>query len=349
MTSRAVEQDPAGGRQLEAGDHPQRRRLARARRAEHREELAVADVEVDAVDGDDVAEALRRRLRGGRRQARRPRASLRGAGGLGRERQAGTSKLGPDGRSGGRWVRVAARCGAPARRVKRRRTARPVRRVIDFAPCSPCRRTCRSPPCRCAPSTAVPACLIGLASPSPPACEAGAPPPTPPIAPGTSAAPREVNIIAKDYAFLPDALDLVPGETVLLHVINGGLEVHEAVIGDAAVQDAWEAAEAATVGAPPGPTPVVSVPPDVAGLRVVVAPASGSTSSGRCPPATADGAAWSSAATSPATGSGGCRSRSGGSAASPASVSALGWYALALRRRRASDRLSLEEDPEWPM
>ena len=29
-------------------------------------------------------------------------------------------------------------------------------------------------------------------------------------------------------------------------------------------------AEAATVGAPPGPTPVVSVPPEVAGLRIVV-------------------------------------------------------------------------------
>ena len=36
------------------------------------------------------------------------------------------------------------------------------------------------------------------------------------------------------------------------------------------VQDAWEVAEAATAGAPPGPTPVVSVPPDVAGLRIVV-------------------------------------------------------------------------------
>ena len=102
------------------------------------------------------------------------------------------------------------------------------------------------------------------------ACEAGAPPPTPSIVPGTSGSPREVNLIAKDYSFLPDALDLAPGETVLLHVINGGLEVHEAVIGDARVQDAWEIAEAATVGAPPGPTPVVSVPPDVAGLRIVV-------------------------------------------------------------------------------
>lgn len=101
-------------------------------------------------------------------------------------------------------------------------------------------------------------------------CGAGTPSGTPPIVPGGSAAPREVNIIAKDYAFLPDAVDLVPGETVLLHVINGGLEVHEAVIGDAAVQDAWEVAEAATEGAPPGPTPIVSVPPDVAGLRIVV-------------------------------------------------------------------------------
>ncbi len=102
------------------------------------------------------------------------------------------------------------------------------------------------------------------------ACDAAAPSATPPIVPGGSDAPRAVNIITKDYAFLPDTLDLVPGETVLLHVINGGLEVHEAVIGDASVQDAWEVAEAATIGSRPGPTPVVTVPPDVAGLRIVV-------------------------------------------------------------------------------
>ena len=112
--------------------------------------------------------------------------------------------------------------------------------------------------------------LLGLAAIIAVGCEAGAPPVTPPILPGVSGAPREVNLIAKDYSFLPDAFDLAPGETVLLHVINGGLEVHEVVIGDARVQDAWEVAEAATVGAPPGPTPVVSVPPDVAGLRIVV-------------------------------------------------------------------------------
>jgi uncharacterized cupredoxin-like copper-binding protein len=101
-------------------------------------------------------------------------------------------------------------------------------------------------------------------------CEAGPAPATPPIVAGGSEAPREVNLVAKDYSFLPATLDLVPGETVLLHLINGGLEVHEAIIGDAAVQDAWEVAEAAVAGAPPGPTPLVSVPPDVAGLRVVV-------------------------------------------------------------------------------
>ena len=38
---------------LEARDHPQGRRLAGAGRAEHREELAVADLEVDAGHRDD--------------------------------------------------------------------------------------------------------------------------------------------------------------------------------------------------------------------------------------------------------------------------------------------------------
>jgi len=102
------------------------------------------------------------------------------------------------------------------------------------------------------------------------ACSSAPPSIAPPLVPGTSAAPREVNLIARDYVFAPDPLQLVPGETVLLHVINGGLEVHEAVIGDASVQDAWEAAEAPTAGRPPGPTPVVIVPPEVAGLRIVV-------------------------------------------------------------------------------
>jgi uncharacterized cupredoxin-like copper-binding protein len=103
------------------------------------------------------------------------------------------------------------------------------------------------------------------------ACDAGAPLPTPALRAGSPANPREVNVILKDWVFLPDPVDLIPGETVLLHVVNGGLDVHELVIGDQAVQDAWEVAEAANADAPPGPTPVVSVPPDVAGVRVVVA------------------------------------------------------------------------------
>ena len=87
---------------------------------------------------------------------------------------------------------------------------------------------------------------LGLVAAVAAACEGGAAPATPLPVAGSSDAPREVNIIAKDRSFLPDVVDFIPGETVLLHVINGGLEVHEAVIGDATVQDAWEAAEAAT-------------------------------------------------------------------------------------------------------
>jgi uncharacterized cupredoxin-like copper-binding protein len=104
------------------------------------------------------------------------------------------------------------------------------------------------------------------------ACEAGPTPATPPISPGSSGSPREVNLIARDYSFQPATLDLAPGETVLLHVINGGLVTHEAILGDDRVQDAWEVAEAAPgiADPPPGPTPLVSVPPDVAGVRIVV-------------------------------------------------------------------------------
>jgi uncharacterized cupredoxin-like copper-binding protein len=130
------------------------------------------------------------------------------------------------------------------------------------------------------------ASVMGLAG-----CASGQPP-TGPIVPGASASPREVNLIARDYTFQPETVDLVPGETVLLHVINGGLEVHEAVIGDAAVQDAWEAAEAATAGRPPGPTPLVSVPPEVAGVRIVVRSGERVDLVWSVPPEAAAGAPW---------------------------------------------------------
>ena len=54
----AAQLDPALVGPLEAGDHAQGRRLARAGRAEHREELAPGDLEVDPVHGDHVAVAL---------------------------------------------------------------------------------------------------------------------------------------------------------------------------------------------------------------------------------------------------------------------------------------------------
>jgi hypothetical protein len=54
----AVEQDPSARRALEAGDHPQRRRLPAPGRPEQREELARRHVDVDAVHGDDVVESL---------------------------------------------------------------------------------------------------------------------------------------------------------------------------------------------------------------------------------------------------------------------------------------------------
>ena len=98
----------------------------------------------------------------------------------------------------------------------------------------------------------------------------GDPGTTPTITPGTATHPRTVIIVTKDYTYVPAIVDLVPGESVVLQVLNGGVVIHEVVIGGMDVQDAWEAVEAATAGAPPGPTPQVSVAPDVAGLRIVV-------------------------------------------------------------------------------
>ena len=54
----AVEQDAPVGRQFEAGDHAQRRRLAAARRPEHDEERAVVDHEVRILNRDKVRKAL---------------------------------------------------------------------------------------------------------------------------------------------------------------------------------------------------------------------------------------------------------------------------------------------------
>jgi hypothetical protein len=102
------------------------------------------------------------------------------------------------------------------------------------------------------------------------ACGGDSPSATPAITPGTSGAPREVNVILDDYVFVPGIVDLVPGETVTLNVVNAGLDIHELVLGPQAVQDAWAAAHDAVASGPPGPTPILAVPAGLEGLRVVV-------------------------------------------------------------------------------
>lgn len=103
---------------------------------------------------------------------------------------------------------------------------------------------------------------------------AAAPAPTPDLGePGTRDAPRPVNVIMRDYLFNPSTLHLVPGETVVFRMINGGLIEHEFVLGDDAVQAAW--AEAHRLATPPAPfatAPPASVPPSTGGLRVLLRP-----------------------------------------------------------------------------
>ena len=86
---------------------------------------------------------------------------------------------------------------------------------------------------------------------------------------GTVDGPRPVTVIMRDYSFEPTPLVLVPGETVRFIIFNAGLEVHDFVIGDGAVQQAWSIADAAAT--PPNlmaTAPPASVPPGTGGLRV---------------------------------------------------------------------------------
>ena len=86
---------------------------------------------------------------------------------------------------------------------------------------------------------------------------------------GTAEQPRSVVIIMRDYLFDPTPLVLVPGETIRLTAFDAGLQPHELVLGDEAVQAAWMAAHAAAT--PPAPfatPPAASVPPGTGGLRV---------------------------------------------------------------------------------
>ena len=96
--------------------------------------------------------------------------------------------------------------------------------------------------------------------------------------PGTVDAPRDVNVIMRDYVFNPTPVYLVAGETVRFNIINGGLVEHEFVLGDHQVQAAWRDADAAATAPAPFATPApASVPPSVGGVRVVL-PSGASTS-----------------------------------------------------------------------
>ena len=63
--------------------------------------------------------------------------------------------------------------------------------------------------------------------------------------PGTPASPRAVTVVMHDYRFDPTPVVLVPGETIRLTVFNGGLIPHELTLGDRAVHEAWQRADAA--------------------------------------------------------------------------------------------------------
>ena len=88
-TARPRDPHVAGVRALEARDHPQQRRLARAARAEHGEEAAALEPQVDAVDREPAVEAAREPVRldrrldallGGRRGVERERGLIHAGG-----------------------------------------------------------------------------------------------------------------------------------------------------------------------------------------------------------------------------------------------------------------------------
>jgi uncharacterized cupredoxin-like copper-binding protein len=100
----------------------------------------------------------------------------------------------------------------------------------------------------------------------------GEPPPEVTISqPGTVERPRDVTVIMRDYRFDPTPIVLVPGEQVRLTIFNAGLDQHDLVLGDAAVQRAWSEAEARAT--PPNllaTAPPASVPPQTGGIRVLL-------------------------------------------------------------------------------
>src|SRR3989337_3553169 len=97
---------------------------------------------------------------------------------------------------------------------------------------------------------------VGLALATAAACAESAALPSGPIRPGSADAPREVNVILRDYLFEPTPIRLLRGETVRFNIVNGGLLPHDFVLGGAAVPAGWGSAEAiATHPILPAPAP----------------------------------------------------------------------------------------------
>ena len=189
----------------------------------------------------------------------------------------GTRQAGPRSGAGPRRalrsaVRVAPHCAARGRMssgrgpCRRRADSRACSGPADVAPVTPA----RAPAPRVAAGRARRPLVAARCSLA--ACDAGAPPATPPIAPGHVGRARARSTSSpRTTRSCPIRSTSSPARPSCSTSSTAASRSTRSVIGDSAVQDAWEVAEAAAAGAPPGPTPVVSVPPDVAGLRIVVA------------------------------------------------------------------------------
>ena len=266
VTSLAVEQDPALGRQLEAGDHPQRRRLARARtgRASRRTRRR-AIVEVDAGDRLDLAEDAcatfsqpARRPEPRRRRRRRwvhasPRRWSGQVGQRGPRLDAGR----PASPDGCRALVGHVREAMPTARASSRRAVKPRPRRVR-------RRLARCPRRRCqAPSTARVAPAAALSASSPVVLRlcswtGRAPPPRQPHRRRDRRRARARSTSSpRDYLFEPDPVGpRTAARRSCFHVINGGLDGPRGrSSATPRSRRAWETAEAAGHGAPAGPTP----------------------------------------------------------------------------------------------
>jgi uncharacterized cupredoxin-like copper-binding protein len=110
-------------------------------------------------------------------------------------------------------------------------------------------------------------------------------PPPGVASPGTSARPRPVAVIMRDYLFDPRPVVLVRGETVRFTIFDAGLQPHEFTLGDGAAQAAWDLADArATPPAPFTTPPPASVPAGTGGLRVLLPPGGQATVDYTVPP-----------------------------------------------------------------